>query len=150
MALFQKGFLKYLKSGKYSDIILKDFNGKIYQVHKIILINGSEYFARLLLGNFKESQQKIIELKYPGIILKKIYNFIYINLILDPNNVFEIALEYLYKGIIEDEINFTPTIIISLYGIADHYLIISLIQYCRFYIHTHINCNNVFEVFLLY
>jgi hypothetical protein len=70
MVLFKKGFLKYLKSGKFADIIII-CNGMHYKAHRAILAYSSSYFERLLLSEFKESSQPYVALKFP-----------------DPQNVF--------------------------------------------------------------
>jgi hypothetical protein len=80
MSLFQRGFYKYFESGKYSDLTLIH-NGVRYKVHRLVLVYSSEFFARLLLSEFKEAFQNEITLGFP-----------------DPDNVFHLVLKFIYSG----------------------------------------------------
>lgn len=89
MALFQRGFAKYLQTGEFADVILV-YGASTYilvialcpfgvgvcalltlegttefKAHKIILAYSSEFFAKLLSGNWKESTMARVELKHP-------------------------------------------------------------------------------------
>jgi hypothetical protein len=101
MALFQRGFMKYFNSGRYSDLTIVSQSVQ-YKVHKMVLAYSSEFFARLLLGEFREKSEKIIELKYP-----------------DPDGLFPEVLKFMYSG----ELDLNSENSISIFAMADHYLI---------------------------
>eukprot|EP01114_Cavostelium_apophysatum_P000023 TRINITY_DN10026_c0_g1_i1.p1 TRINITY_DN10026_c0_g1~~TRINITY_DN10026_c0_g1_i1.p1 ORF type:complete len:446 (-),score=70.30 TRINITY_DN10026_c0_g1_i1:46-1383(-) len=121
MALFHRGFREYLVNGKYSDLTLVSQHNERFRVHRLILAHSSEYFSRLLLGEFRERHQTSVELKYP-----------------DPDNVFPIALQFMYSG----EAPISTENSIPLLAIADHYLIPELRAYCKQFIMKNINRSN--------
>lgn len=108
MALFKKGFLKYLKSGAYADIVVI-CNGVNYKAHRAILAYSSSYFERLLLSEFRESSQPYVTLRFP-----------------DPHNVFPELLAFIYTG----RVVITLDNVIPLLAMADHYLVEDLCALC--------------------
>ena len=120
--LFLKGFGDYFKSGDFSDLTLKTESGEVYRVHRIILIYSSEYFAKLLTGDFKEKNEDSIELKFK-----------------DPENLFPSVLQFMYNGYI----TITEKNSIPLLALADHYLIDSLRKKSSEFICNHITRANV-------
>ncbi|KAH3763437.1 E3 ubiquitin-protein ligase Ufd4 [Pelomyxa schiedti] len=124
-SLFQGGFGKFLSRGTFSDVTLivgRTSPRERYRAHRIILATSSEFFRRLLLGEFKESTQYTIELKYP-----------------DPDHVFPILLQFMYTGTVD----LTSEIAIPLLSMADHYLVPDLQRACFNYIGSRIHRDNV-------
>eukprot|EP00211_Chloroparvula_japonica_P006028 CAMPEP_0119121880 /NCGR_PEP_ID=MMETSP1310-20130426/2302_1 /TAXON_ID=464262 /ORGANISM="Genus nov. species nov., Strain RCC2339" /LENGTH=379 /DNA_ID=CAMNT_0007111461 /DNA_START=189 /DNA_END=1325 /DNA_ORIENTATION=+ len=105
--MFTRGgaFLKYLDTGEFADLEIESSTGEIFQVHRIILARSSEFFARLLLSDFRESQERVIKLNFS-----------------DPQNIFPMILRYMYG----DTIDITAENVTALLAMADHYLIASL------------------------
>jgi hypothetical protein len=116
MVLFKKGFLKYLKSGKFADIIII-CNGVHYKAHRAILAYSSSFFERLLLSEFKESSQPYVNLKFP-----------------DPQNVFPELLAFIYTG----RVVITLDNVIPLLAVADHYLVEDLCSLCDTFLESNI------------
>eukprot|EP01112_Ceratiomyxa_fruticulosa_P017491 TRINITY_DN545_c0_g1_i1.p1 TRINITY_DN545_c0_g1~~TRINITY_DN545_c0_g1_i1.p1 ORF type:complete len:536 (-),score=85.54 TRINITY_DN545_c0_g1_i1:62-1669(-) len=124
-SLFAKGFLKYSKNGKFSDVILRCEDGNTYPAHRLILAYSSEFFSRLLLSDFKESTQSLIDLKYP-----------------DPENVFPLVLSFMYEG----RIVITLENVIPLLAMADHYLIKDLRDLCSQFLTHNITRDNALAI----
>lgn len=116
MALFKKGFLKYLKTGAYADIVVI-CNGVHYKAHRAILAYNSSYFERLLLSEFRESSQPYVSLKFP-----------------DPQNVFPELLVFMYTG----RVCITLDNVIPLLAVADHYLVEDLCALCDTFLASNI------------
>jgi BTB/POZ domain/BTB And C-terminal Kelch len=116
MALFKKGFLKYLKSGKFADIVVI-CNGAHYKAHRAILAYSSSYFERLLLSEFREALQPYVTLKLP-----------------DPQNVFPELLAFMYTG----RVDITLDNVIPLLAVADHYLVEYLVSLCNSFLASNI------------
>lgn len=116
MALFKKGFLKYLKCGTFADIVII-CNGAHYKAHRAILAYSSSYFERLLLSEFKESSQPYVTLKFP-----------------DPQNVFPELLAFMYTG----RVAITLDNVIPLLAVADHYLVEDLMTLCDTFLASNI------------
>lgn len=116
MVLFKKGFLKYLSSGKFADIIII-CNGAHYKAHRAILAYSSSYFERLLLSEFREASQPYVTLKFP-----------------DPQNVFPELLAFIYTG----RVVITLENVIPLYSVADHYLVEDLCSLCDTFLEANI------------
>ncbi|KYQ93288.1 BTB/POZ domain-containing protein [Tieghemostelium lacteum] len=118
---FKGGFKDYINNQKFSDVKLI-YGEKEYHTHRIILAYSSEFFARLLLSEFRESSQTIIELKQP-----------------DPCNVFPQVLDFMYDG----KIMVSPENVIPLLAMADHYLINDLQSLCTKYLDNNLHRENV-------
>lgn len=116
MALFKKGFLKYLKTGAYADIVII-CNGVHYKAHRAILAYSSSYFERLLLSEFRESSQPYVNLGFH-----------------DPHNVFPELLAFIYTG----RVVITLDNVIPLFALADHYLVDDLSALCDTFLDSNI------------
>ncbi len=113
---FKKGFLDYLKTGRFADVIVVS-NDHLYPTHRLILAYSSEYFKRLLLSDFKESSQSTITLKLD-----------------DPRNVFPEMLAFMYDG----KVKLTLENVIPLLALADHYLVEQLCVLCNNFLSANI------------
>ena len=51
--------------------------GRSFTAHKVILAGGSEYFKRLFLSGFKESQENRVELDEDPVVLEEVLKYIY-------------------------------------------------------------------------
>ncbi|EGC35433.1 hypothetical protein DICPUDRAFT_16127, partial [Dictyostelium purpureum] len=122
--IFNGGFKSLINFKKYTDVKLI-CNSIEYPTHRIILANSSEFFSRLLLSNFKESQQNIIELRQP-----------------DPFNVFPAVLDFMYDGIIY----LSPENVIPLLAMSDHYLIRDLQNLCTQFLDQNLHRENVLTI----
>jgi len=121
---FKNGFGEYIENKRFSDVKLV-CGDKVYHTHRIILAYSSEFFARLLLSEFRESSQTVIELKQP-----------------DPFNVFSHVLCFMYNG----KILISPENVIPLLSMADLYLIKDLNSICTKYLELNLHRENVLTV----
>jgi len=74
---WRDGFMEYLQSGAFSDIILQDERGKEYKCHKVILCRKSDYFSTLLAGGFRESGQTLVQIADVDQVLDEVLRFLY-------------------------------------------------------------------------
>lgn len=124
MTLFRQGFGHYLENRELSDLILVVSDVE-HHVHRIIISHSSEYFMKLLSGDFVESQFERIVLKFP-----------------DPKNVFPQVLRYMYTG----SVLLTVENVIPLLSTADHYLVHSLKKLTQDYLSMNLTRENALSI----
>eukprot|EP01133_Synstelium_polycarpum_P015822 gene15822-18802_t len=114
----------YIENKRFADVKL--ICGDVtYETHRIILAYSSEYFARLLCSEFRESSQAQIELRQP-----------------DPYGVFPAVLAFMYDG----RVQLSPENVIAVLAMADHYLIKALHTLCLSYLDTNLHRENVLTI----
>ncbi|KAK5109870.1 hypothetical protein LTR62_006477 [Meristemomyces frigidus] len=55
-------FRDYFAQSTYSDILVKLSDGQSFPAHRLVLAQGSQYFAKCFEGGFKEAQSNVLEL----------------------------------------------------------------------------------------
>ena len=66
-----------LDDERFSDIKLRGSDGKLVNGSRLHLSARSEVFQKMLLGNFVEATKPVVDLNYPGDVLRAIVEFIY-------------------------------------------------------------------------
>ncbi|PRP81393.1 hypothetical protein PROFUN_11014 [Planoprotostelium fungivorum] len=152
-SVFSRGFQTYLSSSTFSDVVIRVSNRDVgslrrssftmendpnsthvsyreYKAHRIVLAHSSEFFDRLLTSQFRESSQKLIDLRYP-----------------DPEGSFSVLLKFMYGGILPGLL--ATTNVVHVMAMADHYLVHELVEICREYILRNVNKNNALMQILM-
>ena len=112
---------------KLSDIKFKFSNNKIICAHKIILTSNSDYFKALLIGNFNESNKKILYINYC------------------KYNIFLDILKYIYNG----KININNNNYLDLLDLSCLYLLDKLKCKIITYLKNNISFNNIFDILII-
>ncbi|KAK8185014.1 hypothetical protein IWZ00DRAFT_548124 [Phyllosticta capitalensis] len=74
----QKTILSNLETGAYSDLTIRDKDGKEYRVHKHIVCTRCDFFAKAVEGGFKESVSHLIEMNNDSpAALKTLIEYLY-------------------------------------------------------------------------
>ncbi|QDS69843.1 hypothetical protein FKW77_000179 [Venturia effusa] len=90
LELLKQGFGELLQNGAFSDFVLRDSEGKVYNVHKAIVCTQSKFFQKACEpGKFKEGEESKVNLTVGGsVAISSLLEFLYtLDYGYDPNEV---------------------------------------------------------------
>jgi hypothetical protein len=130
-------FIDFTKTQEFSDIKIESADGKIFNFNKFILFNSSDYFKKLLKGDFKEKDKNKIKLEDSGECIQILLNLICNNHIDIPSDVLsevvgcmnKYLLSNLSKNLVLDIINnfdeYDKTLIVNIAVLYDNKTLIN-------------------------
>lgn len=75
----ETAFKKFLTDEKLCNVTLRGTDGKLVRGNRHALASRSEYFYKLLLGDFKETSEDVVDIGFKGDVLQAIVEYICTN-----------------------------------------------------------------------